>query len=540
MTPTSRSLITLVCSAALVAPATLGASPTGAAVPVSEDQPVETTRLPLGPADLAEERTTQQVQPGVTWTHIERGHVDPATRWVVEVNVPSSPTSPDPEAPPRAVQDEASARAHVSRLGDRGFESEAQPVEQTPTADLGGGVIGHRVRLERSFASREAADAEVARLRAAGFSGRSWYAGWDGGSEAPGAWSVDVLTIDPAHFDGEIGGTFGPTLEDRERTSTLASYEEADAAINAGFFVMDPRAGGEGDPAGTAVHDGRLLSEPVDGRPALALHESARRTAVVRPSWTGTVELGDETRRLDGLDRVPGLVRNCGGFDDLPTTTALHDVTCTDDGELVAFTPHWGPVTPGGPGTEVVLDERGRVVRVEDHRGTALTAGQRSLQATGDRVSELDGLEVGAALPLRLRLSGADGRQLVRPGTTVVNGAPQLLEDGSDHITQATDGMVHPGNPSFQYGWVLQRNPRTFAGVDDRGRTVLVTVDGRQLGESGLSIQEAADVARALGLEDAINLDGGGSTAMVVDGALVTSPSDATGERAVGEALYIR
>jgi exopolysaccharide biosynthesis protein len=100
--------------------------------------------------------------------------------------------------------------------------------------------------------------------------------------------------------------------------------------------------------------------------------------------------------------------------------------------------------------------------------------------------------------------------------------------------------MVHPGNPSFQYRWVLQRNPRTFAGLDAAGRTMFVTVDGRQLGESGLSIQETADVARALGLVDAINLDGGGSTAMVVGGSLVSHPSDPTGERPVGDAIYLR
>jgi exopolysaccharide biosynthesis protein len=100
--------------------------------------------------------------------------------------------------------------------------------------------------------------------------------------------------------------------------------------------------------------------------------------------------------------------------------------------------------------------------------------------------------------------------------------------------------MVHPGEPSFAYGWVLQRNPRTFAGVDRAGRTLLVTVDGRQLGELGLSIPETAAVARSLGMVDAMNLDGGGSTAMVVRDELVSHPSDATGERPVGDALVVR
>ena len=69
---------------------------------------------------------------------------------------------------------------------------------------------------------------------------------------------------------------------------------------------------------------------------------------------------------------------------------------------------------------------------------------------------------------------------------------------------------------------------------------MLVTVDGRQLGELGLSIPETAAVARSLGMVEAMNLDGGGSTAMVVHDQLISHPSDAAGERAVGDVVYVR
>jgi exopolysaccharide biosynthesis protein len=121
----------------------------------------------------------------------------------------------------------------------------------------------------------------------------------------------------------------------------------------------------------------------------------------------------------------------------------------------------------------------------------------------------------------------------------VTNGGPLLVRDGHEEITQRRDGFVHPGDPSFAYRWVLKRNPRTIAGIDAQGRTVLVTVDGRTGQDLGLSIPEAADVARSLGLVDAINLDGGGSTTMVVNGQVISHPSDATGERPVGDALLI-
>jgi hypothetical protein len=349
------------------------------------------------------------------------------------------------------------------------------------------------------------------------------------------------VTVDPRRFRGSIGGSYGPTLEKRETTSWLAGYEKASVAVNAGFFVFDPAAGAEGDPAGAAVYDGRVESEPVGSRPVLVLDPRARHTEVVRPTWRAEATLPGSGRQvLDGLNRVPGLIRNCGGTaDDLPTSHPLHDVTCTDADELVLFTTAFGASTPTGPGAEAVLDRQGRVVRVTAERGTPLVAGQRSLQGTGDRAELVAALRPGDRV--RSQTSLREGRQpLARPGTSVLNGGPELVRDGRVHITQRQDGMVHPGEPSFAYGWVLQRNPRTFAGVDAQGRTLLVTVDGRQLGELGLSIPETASVAHSLGMRDAINLDGGGSTAMVVDGTLVSHPSDATGERAVGDAIVVR
>jgi exopolysaccharide biosynthesis protein len=121
----------------------------------------------------------------------------------------------------------------------------------------------------------------------------------------------------------------------------------------------------------------------------------------------------------------------------------------------------------------------------------------------------------------------------------VVNGGPELVRDGRLHATPAADGMVRPGDPSFYYGWAHKRNPRTIAGVDGRGRILLVTVDGRSTASLGLSIAESAAVAQSLGMRDAINLDGGGSTTMVVDGAVVNRPSDAAGERPVGDAILV-
>ena len=63
--------------------------------------------------------------------------------------------------------------------------------------------------------------------------------------------------------------------------------------------------------------------------------------------------------------------------------------------------------------------------------------------------------------------------------------------------------------------------------------------DGRSTTSVGLSITETGAVGRALRMVDGLNLDGGGSTTMAVNSQVTNQPSDATGERPVGDALLV-
>jgi Phosphodiester glycosidase len=122
----------------------------------------------------------------------------------------------------------------------------------------------------------------------------------------------------------------------------------------------------------------------------------------------------------------------------------------------------------------------------------------------------------------------------------IVNGGPRLLRTGRVDIPAFAEGFHWPENPEFFYRFGLRRNPRTLAGVTTDGRLALAAIDGRRPGHSvGASFAESARVMRALGAADAVNLDGGGSTAMTVGNVLVTRPSDATGERPIADALVL-
>ena len=56
-------------------------------------------------------------------------------------------------------------------------------------------------------------------------------------------------------------------------------------------------------------------------------------------------------------------------------------------------------------------------------------------------------------------------------------------------------------------------------------------MDGRQISSSGMNLYELADLMVQIGVYQGINLDGGGSTTMVIRNEVVNSPSDASGER---------
>lgn len=121
--------------------------------------------------------------------------------------------------------------------------------------------------------------------------------------------------------------------------------------------------------------------------------------------------------------------------------------------------------------------------------------------------------------------------ELPAQGLEILGGYPALLRAG-DWVGD----LQQADRPAFS----TQRHPRTAVGFDpERVRLWLVVVDGRQGGSEGMTLPELADLFRSLGVRDALNLDGGGSSVMVVRGETVNRPSDPQGERAVVNALVV-
>ncbi len=323
----------------------------------------------------------------------------------------------------------------------------------------------------------------------------------------PDRWVINILVLDPSRTRLVLGRADDKGVG-TETTSSMARRHGALAAVNAGFF----RTAGpyRGEPAGILLVAGKVLSEPYQKRPGLAVTNKGGRTrlAVVDAEVRVEAVVSKSVRR-----RVAGVNR--------PRL----------DDELILFTPEFDRTTLTGPdGAEAVV-ERGQAASVIDGKGAAsIPSAGWVLSGNGEAAAWVRAnIKPGTRIELQ-----TDVRLTPRPAFTpefVIGGGPRLVRAGKP---------VAAGPEAGGPGFVETRHPRTAVGVRADGRILLVTVDGRQPERSvGMTIAELAALLLELGAVEAVNMDGGGSTTMVAGGRVVNSPSDLTGERPVGDALLV-
>jgi len=331
--------------------------------------------------------------------------------------------------------------------------------------------------------------------------------------------AVRLLQLDPHRVDlraalanDEVMGT--------EIVATIAERHGAIAAINAGFFLPN------GDPAGVFTLSGRLVSDTRRPRGAVGISSDAAgiTLAFARLRASAGLVIGEGRKRvtvpIDGVD-----------------TTRIR-------GQSMLFTPAYHAHTDtAAAGLEWVIDRpRGepaqslRVVSGPHRNGRTRIPREGFVLSFGGTTipARLARLKRGVKVALDVSYEPLEGE--TGPWTTardIVGGAGLLIRDGND----VEDWSVESFTRSFAEG----RHPRTMIGTAADGGIWLVTVDGRQPQLSvGMTLSELRGFARRLGLVNALNLDGGGSTTMWVNGEVVNSPSDATGPRKVSDALIVR
>ncbi|UPK75384.1 SPOR domain-containing protein [Nocardioidaceae bacterium SCSIO 66511] len=398
------------------------------------------------PRSAAAKPSMTKLAPGVRLERHKFGGADANDRWAVHVYLPGTLSGPLDEAD-TALGSRKIADRVATALREEGFTPRLAAVRTPNFSDYKDRRIGWTVRAG-TFVTEADAQERLDAISEAGFNGGLRFTAQDGNDDkAPQR--VYVVRVNFKKFRGTVGTGHGKTVFEKEKLTTLLDQSGAIAGTNAQWFY-------ESGSGGLYVKNGKVLGTATRGRGGVKITKGGRKLDV--GSYTSKVVL--ETRRdravLDAVNRVPGIIWNCGGIGgDQPTQQAQHDLRCTDDSELVRFTSRWGE-TPAGDGAEAVVNGKGKVVAVNDSRGAAVPRGGSTVQATGARATWLQRhLQVGEKVEIKQTVRNGKGRRVkLRKGLTILQVGPTLVRNGKIDVNARADGLIRQGSDkTFTYNW---------------------------------------------------------------------------------------
>jgi hypothetical protein len=336
-----------------------------------------------------------------------------------------------------------------------------------------------------------------------------------------GPWQIHVLEIDLTNERLKIESIKANNqIVGLEKTSSMTARSDREAhrvvgAINADFFGVD------GTPVGAQVINGVLVKQPYP-RSVFAVSEfmqpildivSFEASLVTSKKLSQSINGINEVRAMDELiiyNKYAGLSTGTNYWGTEITVKYLTEQPMVNDTIFVVAVAK-DSIIANGHGNNVIPADGGII----SGHGTSSTFLN-------------DNVFVGDTLCFILQLP-----PVTQSIIELIGGTPRLIRDGIVSVEWEKEGVSR----SFAY----DRHPRTAVGFS-QGSTKLYffTVDGRQPGYSvGMSLFELADYMLGWGVYQGVNLDGGGSTTMVVRGNVVNSPSDAAGERSVANAVMV-
>ena len=327
-----------------------------------------------------------------------------------------------------------------------------------------------------------------------------------------GPWRIFVLSIDPATPATIDTVLAGDRLPGFERTSSMASRSGAIAAINGDY------ASAVGRPIHAFARDGFLDQSPLSWGRNFSIDSTKTTSFVGHPDVTAWAQdpvtgIVSSIERVNlgtpAWDEIAMYTPSGGGLERPP------QFACS-----VRLYPAERPrLRSGDSGVEslhTVETVRCATSRLKKKGGVVLAT-----PSAGYRTTELSALVPGQQVTLSWSLGW--------PGVLdTIGGNPVIVRDGTIVTKDVTGDTPFHG-----------LNPRTGVGVTADGRVLLIAVDGRRPGYSkGMTLKRFAKLFLEYGATSALNLDGGGSTTVVVDGQIKNRPSDGR-ERSVSSALVV-
>jgi len=310
--------------------------------------------------------------------------------------------------------------------------------------------------------------------------------------------------------------TLGPSLSNDTLTGreTLTGIERrtapqaTSAGINGDFFTF-----ATGLPSGVLMQDGQVMSPPSAYRASAGVTSDGT-LDIRRVSLSGTWQGSGGKRTLNQLNKP------------------------LEGNGIALYTQVWGPATPATPGAVSAIlfpfpaatpntDLQAPVVEIRPGGAAVpIPPGGAVLVAVGAAAAALTAeAPVQQLVTVQLNLK-PDWPDIV----SAIGGGPQIVRDGAP---------IFRSGEIFTSSQLGPRAPRSAVGQLADGKTILVTVDGRQPGYSiGMTNFELAQALVRLGAVTGMALDSGGSATMAFDGTLLNRPSEP--ERPISTALLFQ
>ncbi len=292
------------------------------------------------------------------------------------------------------------------------------------------------------------------------------------------------------------------------------TYHNVIGAINGDFFLIST----DETPRNIQVTDGQLLWDLDSVRSIFGITETKVPFVSSVVNDHTVVSAGGSSRTINHVNRARG----------------------TDD--LVLYNSFIGGSTgTNTSGTEVKLSPVGEwrangtvdcIVLTKTGSGSgnmSFSSGQAVLSGAGTAATFLNGnVNIGDTITLVLGGSSSTLTNI----TQVVGGGPKIVSGGVNYAVTGAANEGSPGDPTV-------RHPRTAVGFSQDNKTLyMVVVDGRRTGSAGMTQVELANFLIYLGCYTGINLDGGGSSAIIANGVVKNVPSDGS-QRPVANALLV-
>lgn len=296
-----------------------------------------------------------------------------------------------------------------------------------------------------------------------------------------GSQLINVIEVDLKRPELSVKPVMASNSFNRlEDVSAQASKVNAIAAVNANYFKHD------GTPLGTLIVDGEWISGPIYNRVSMGL--MADGNAVIDKLFLhGNLETSNPAVGSLWVNTI-----------NQPRRTGSH---------LCVYTRRWG--------NSVKLPYAGCLAAV-DHRGVVIDKSRQIMDIPKDgyvlcdsRGSQLEKLSIGDVVNLDWLTKPERWQHVLQ----AVSGGPVLIRNGKLFVDLKGE--------HFRTTWTSNSiHARTALGITRDKRLLLVTVEGVH------TLWDVAKLLQKLGAVDAMNLDGGGSTTMVVRGKVVTRNND--------------